>query len=96
MNAISLPTDGPFWPVESAKNRLTTLINKSLADGPQTITRHGKPVAVVMSPAAAQALQLAPKLSFAQFLLTAPKVDAASAGLIQRKRRSRTKRLAFE
>jgi prevent-host-death family protein len=35
------------WPVQSAKNQLNLVIELARTEGPQTITRHGKPMAVV-------------------------------------------------
>ncbi len=37
------------WPLQDAKNRLSELLDTVLKHGAQTITRHGKPVAVVVS-----------------------------------------------
>lgn len=37
------------WPVGEAKARFSELIEAAVADGPQTIARRGRPVAVVVS-----------------------------------------------
>lgn len=37
------------WPVADAKARLSELIENAIAAGPQTITRNGRPAAVVVS-----------------------------------------------
>ena len=37
------------WPVADAKSRFSEVIDLALSAGPQTISRHGKPVAVVVS-----------------------------------------------
>ena len=37
------------WQLQQAKNRLSELVDRAIADGPQTITRHGKPAAVVVA-----------------------------------------------
>lgn len=37
------------WPLQDAKNRLSELLETVLKNGAQTITRHGKPIAVVVS-----------------------------------------------
>lgn len=37
------------WQLQEAKDRLSAVVNRALADGPQTITRHGKPTVVVVS-----------------------------------------------
>jgi prevent-host-death family protein len=37
------------WPMRDAKNRLHELVARAIAEGPQTISRHGKETAVVLS-----------------------------------------------
>ena len=37
------------WQLQEAKNHLSEVVNLALTEGPQTITRHGKPTVVVMS-----------------------------------------------
>ncbi len=37
------------WKLQDAKNQLSEVVDKACADGPQTITRHGVPAAVVLS-----------------------------------------------
>lgn len=37
------------WQLQAAKNRFSEVVNRAITDGAQTITRHGKPVVVVMS-----------------------------------------------
>jgi antitoxin Phd len=36
------------WAVQDAKNQLSQLIELVQSQGPQTITRHGRPMAVIM------------------------------------------------
>jgi antitoxin Phd len=36
------------WQVQEAKARLSELLDRTLTEGPQTITRHGKAVAVMV------------------------------------------------
>ena len=43
MTIASIPT----WSLHDAKNRLSEVIQRAQQDGPQTITRHGRPVAIV-------------------------------------------------
>ncbi len=38
-----------IWPLQDAKNQLSQVVDQALSDGAQTITRHGKPTAVVLS-----------------------------------------------
>ena len=35
------------WPLQAAKDRFSQLV-KAAADGPQTVTVHGKPAAIVL------------------------------------------------
>ena len=37
------------WPVQNAKNQLSRVIELARNEGPQTITRHGQPVVVVVA-----------------------------------------------
>jgi prevent-host-death family protein len=37
------------WPVAKAKARLSAVIDRALADGPQTITKHGRKTVVVVA-----------------------------------------------
>jgi prevent-host-death family protein len=39
------------WTVAEAKAQLSEVIERALTEGPQTITRHGRKAAVVVSPA---------------------------------------------
>ena len=50
------------WPLQDAKNKLSELLDTALRHGAQTITRHGKPVAVVISAEAYARLQPAETL----------------------------------
>ncbi len=37
------------WQVQEAKARFSELLDRTLKEGVQTVTRHGKPVAVIVS-----------------------------------------------
>ena len=37
------------WQLQEAKNRLSEVVDLALREGPQTVTRHGKEVAVIVS-----------------------------------------------
>ena len=37
------------WQLQEAKNQLSLVVEDALTKGPQTITRHGEPVVVVMA-----------------------------------------------
>ncbi len=61
------------WQVQEAKARLSELIDRAATEGPQTITRHGKPSAVLLS--VEEYRLIAHKMDFETFLLTGPKFD---------------------
>ena len=37
------------WPVQEAKNQFSQVVELAQTGGPQTVTRHGEPVAVILS-----------------------------------------------
>lgn len=40
------------WPLQKAKNQFSQVVERAMTEGPQTVTRHGKPVVVVSAIAA--------------------------------------------
>ena len=62
------------WQVQDAKNKLSELLTRAERDGPQRITRHGEPVAVVVSESDFVRLSKrdAESETFVSFLLSAP------------------------
>lgn len=42
------------WPLQNAKNEFSRVVDRALTEGPQTVTRHGKPVVVVSAIGAAR------------------------------------------
>lgn len=71
------------WQVQDAKNRFSELIDRARDEGPQVVTRHGRPVVQVI--AVGELAQVREDDKFAQYLLAMPKVD----GLELPPRRSR-------
>lgn len=71
------------WQIQQAKNHFSELIERALHDGPQTVTRHGRPVVRVVAVEADEAQQVAgqrrsaPRADdgFLEFLLSAPKIE---------------------
>lgn len=59
------------WQLQEAKNRLSELVERALHSGAQTITRHGKPVAVVIS--ADEYALLRPKRKLVDLLRECPR-----------------------
>ena len=59
------------WQIQEAKARFSELIQKAIDDGPQTITRRGKDVAMVLS---AEEFELMKKrqVDFKELLAAAP------------------------
>ncbi|OGA12021.1 MAG: hypothetical protein A3D95_05935 [Betaproteobacteria bacterium RIFCSPHIGHO2_12_FULL_69_13] len=41
------------WPLQKAKNEFSRVVDRALNEGPQTVTRHGRPVVVVSAIGAA-------------------------------------------
>jgi antitoxin Phd len=62
------------WQVQEAKARFSEVVEKARTEGPQTITRHGRKRAVLLSIEDYRAL-LAHQPDFRAFLLGGPKVD---------------------
>ena len=70
------------WQVQEAKTKLSEVIDRANTEGPQTITRHGKARAMVVSSEEYQAMTEGreppvgkPKITFKEFLLAGPKFD---------------------
>ncbi len=78
------------WQVQEAKSRLSELMDRALDEGPQVITRHGKPVVKVV---AADSGAGGPDNSddgFLEFLISIPK-SGLEEGLPRMPRRNRRK-----
>jgi prevent-host-death family protein len=65
---------GDHWQVQEAKQRFSEVLRAVETDGPQTITRHGEEVAVVIDINEYRRLSR-PKKSLAEHLLSIPKID---------------------
>lgn len=57
------------WPVQDAKARFSEMLDTSLAEGPQVVTRHGKAAAVLVPIRQWDALQSSNKRTLKQLLL---------------------------
>jgi len=69
------------WPLQDAKNQFSHVVDLAATQGPQTVTRHGRPVAVIVS--ADEFKRIArPKESVAEFF--AP-LKGSGIKLIRRK-----------
>ena len=62
------------WQVQTAKQRLSELIERAVNEGPQTITKHGRETVVVLEVSEYRRLLGAP-MDFKEFLLTMPRTD---------------------
>ncbi|HUA33430.1 MAG TPA: type II toxin-antitoxin system Phd/YefM family antitoxin [Candidatus Binataceae bacterium] len=62
------------WQVQQAKARFSEMVERAIKDGPQTITRHGKPVAVLVR---AEDFDRPSKgrRSFKEILMSGPDID---------------------
>jgi prevent-host-death family protein len=63
------------WSVADAKASLSEVLQQAIATGPQTITRHGEPVAVVVS-VGEWKRKTRRKGNLAEFFLTSPLRDS--------------------
>ena len=59
------------WQLQEAKNRLSQVLNSAVHDGPQTITLHGKPTAVVVAFEEYRKL-IQPRTTLSQFFKQSP------------------------
>src|SRR5690348_3381700 len=73
--AISWVEAEMIWPMREAKQKFSALVQRTLDEGPQVITRRGEAVAVVIS-AWEYARLTHPAPDFADFLRWAPDLSA--------------------
>jgi len=64
------------WALQDAKNRFSEVVEKTLSEGPQEVTRRGVPVVVIL-PAKMYAEQTTPQASFVSFFRNSPLRGAA-------------------
>ena len=62
---------GSAWPLQEAKNRLSEVVERALTEGPQTVSRRGAEVVVIVSIQEFRRLT-APRESFKSFLTSLP------------------------
>ena len=77
-----------IWQLQEAKNHLSELVNRAGRDGAQTITRHGRPVAVVLAAQAYARLQ--PRKKTVAVLRSCP-----APGLVVERLRDKPRSLKF-
>ncbi len=59
------------WQVQEAKQKFSELVERAISDGPQTVTRRGVDVVVVMSVDEYRRI-VAPRKDFKEFLMSGP------------------------
>ena len=59
------------WQLQEAKNQLSTVVERAMSSGPQTITKHGKHAVVVLSAAEFKRMRR-PKKTLVQLLRDSP------------------------
>lgn len=59
------------WQLQEAKAKFSELVQKAIEEGPQTVTRHGQDVVVVMSVEEYRLMQKR-QIDFKEFLASAP------------------------
>lgn len=91
MNSIAIRSHvhPSSWQVQEAKNRFSEVIEQALANGPQVITRHGKPVVHVVSVANSAAHAPPANDGFVDYLLSASSLASEEFELPIAPRRSR-------
>ena len=62
---------GNAWQIQEAKNRLSKVVRLAQSAGPQTITLHGKPMAVVVSYEMFRAMTR-PAVPLSRFIMESP------------------------
>ena len=88
----------PSWQLQEAKNRLSELVDRAIADGPQTITRHGKPAAVVVAHDQWVRRGHPNKKSVLEVLMSAPRpgFTAQEVRRLFRRSRARARKISFD
>jgi antitoxin Phd len=79
------------WQLQDAKARFSELVRKAEQDGPQTVSVHGKPTAVLVS-AQDYARLTSKKPSFLDFMRASPLVGA---GVALKRDKSFTRKIAL-
>ena len=64
-----------IWQLQEAKTKLSEVIDRAVNEGPQTITRHGKARAVLVSVDEFEAMSKRKNRNFVDFLLSGPRFD---------------------
>jgi prevent-host-death family protein len=59
------------WQVQEAKQRFSELVERAVSEGPQIVTKHGRPTVAVVEIGAFRRLS-GSSLDFKEFLLSAP------------------------
>lgn len=76
-----------MWPLQDAKNQFSRVVELARNEGPQTVTRHGAPVAVVVSTEDFKTISR-PKQSVVEFF-----APLKGSGLRLERRRDRPRKL---
>lgn len=61
------------WQVQTAKQRFSELVERAVTDGPQIVTKHGRPTVVVLEIGEYRRLSGA-GMDFKEFLMTMPAI----------------------
>lgn len=73
------------WPLQKAKNQFSQVVERAMTEGPQTVTRHGKPV-VVVSAIAAKAAAKRPRGTAKPLLALFSSCPVDLTGIVKRDR----------
>jgi len=82
------------WQLQDAKARLSEVVKKANAEGPQVVTLHGKPAAIIVSVSEFERLTKR-RRSLVDFLLSGPKWSDDLVETINDRSRDSGRDLAF-
>ena len=77
-----------YWQLQEAKNKFSEVVRKAESEGPQMITRHGKTVAVVVTPEQFVETGVKPAKSMKDLLLAFPKLGPEYDDIFERSKDS--------
>ena len=67
-----------IWQLQTAKQKLSEVVDRAVAEGPQTISRHGRETAVVVS--VQDYRRLTGDDGFKEYLLSGPSLEGLDLG----------------
>jgi antitoxin Phd len=84
------------WQLQEAKNRFSELVDLSLTEGPQIVTRHGKPVVQIVPIVQTESLKLRKARSLGEHLLLLREFPGEPLQMPERRNRKPEDMVSFE